>query len=224
MNRAGRITMVRFVLSAIPIYLLIAINVPKWFIKAIDKLRRGFLWKGREQANGGCCLVSWEKVMRPLDLGGLGIPNLEVMAWALQARWHWQKKTRADRPWNNLELPSHPNALALLATAVRTELGNGNNTLFWIDKWVHGCSLENLAPNVFACVPPRIRRRQTVAEALTNDAWVSAIRGGLNWTRIIEYLKLWDCVQGFQHLELESRGMLLLQICIQGLFFWVSTF
>jgi len=31
--------------------------------------------------------------MRPLDLGGLGIPNLEVMAWALQARWHWQKKT-----------------------------------------------------------------------------------------------------------------------------------
>ena len=89
MNRAGRITMVRFVLSAIPIYSLIAINVPKWFTRAIDKFRREFLWKGREQANGGCCLVSWEKVMRPLDLGGLGIPNLEVMAWALQARWHW---------------------------------------------------------------------------------------------------------------------------------------
>ena len=89
MNRAGRITMVRFVLSAIPIYLLIAINVPKWFTRAIGKFRREFLWKGREQANGGCCLVSWEKVMRPLDLGGLGIPNLEVMAWALQARWHW---------------------------------------------------------------------------------------------------------------------------------------
>ena len=205
MNTAGRITMVRFVLSAIPIYLLIAINVPKWFIKAIDKFRRGFLWKGREQANGGCCLVSWEKVMRPLDLGGLGIPNLEVMAWALQARWHWQKKTQADRPWNNLELPSHPNALALLAAAVRTELGNGNNTLFWTDKWVHGCSVENLAPNVFACVPPRIRRRQTVAEALTNDAWVSVIRGGLNWIGIIEYLQLWDCVQGFQLSEQEDK-------------------
>jgi hypothetical protein len=83
MNRAGRVTMVRFVLSAVPIHLLIAVNVPKWFIKAIDKIRRGFLWKVKDQANGGCCLVAWEKVMRPLDLGGLGILNLEVMAWAL---------------------------------------------------------------------------------------------------------------------------------------------
>ena len=85
MNRAGRITMVRFVLSAIPVYLLIAINVPKWFIKAIDKIRNGFIWKGKEQANGGCCLVASEKVMRPLFLGGLGIVNLEIMTWALQA-------------------------------------------------------------------------------------------------------------------------------------------
>jgi hypothetical protein len=44
---AGRVTLVRFILTTIPIYLLIAINVPKWFIKAIDKIRRGFLWKGR---------------------------------------------------------------------------------------------------------------------------------------------------------------------------------
>ena len=57
MNRAGRITMVWFVLSAIPIYLLIAINVPKWFIKAIDKLRRGFLWKGRESKP--MAVVAW---------------------------------------------------------------------------------------------------------------------------------------------------------------------
>jgi hypothetical protein len=211
MNRAGRIIMVRFVLSAIPIYLLIAINVPKWFLKAIDKIRKGFLWKGREQANGGSCLVAWEKVMRPLDLGGLGIPNLEVMAWALQARWHWQKKTRTDRPWNNLELPSHPNALALLAAAVKTEVGNGNNTLFWTDKWVHGCSVEDLAPNVFACVPVRIRRRQTVAAALTNNGWVSAIRGGLNWVGTVEYLQLWDCVQEFQLSDQEDKHIWILE-------------
>jgi hypothetical protein len=91
MNRAGHITTVRFMLSAMPIYLLIAVNVPKWFSKEIDKIRKGFLWKGKEQVNGDCCLVAWEKVMRPLDLGGLGIPNLEVMAWALQARWQCKK-------------------------------------------------------------------------------------------------------------------------------------
>jgi len=69
MNTAGRITWVRFVLSAIPIYVLIAIEVPKWFIKAVDKLRRAYLWKGRKQINGGSYLVAWDKVQRPLDLG-----------------------------------------------------------------------------------------------------------------------------------------------------------
>jgi hypothetical protein len=211
LNRAGRITMVRFVLSAIPIYLLIAINIPKWFIKAIDKIRKGFLWKGREHANGGCYLVAWEKVMRPLDLGGLGIINLEVMAWALQAGWQWHKKTQVDRPWIDLELPSHPNSLALFAIAVSTDLGNGKNTLFWSDKWLHGSSLENLAPVVFASVPSRIRKRQTVAEALDNNKWVSAIHGGLSWIGIREFLQLWDCVQGIELNELEDRHILNLE-------------
>jgi len=40
--------LVHFVLTAIPIYLLIALKVPKWFIHAIDKIRIGFLWKGRK--------------------------------------------------------------------------------------------------------------------------------------------------------------------------------
>jgi hypothetical protein len=43
MNLAGRAVLVRFVLTTIPIYLLVALKVPKWFIRAVDKIRRGFL-------------------------------------------------------------------------------------------------------------------------------------------------------------------------------------
>ena len=96
LSLAGRAVLVKAVLTAIPIYLLIALKVPKWFIRSIDKIRRNFLWKGRKEANGGCCLVAWEKVMRPLDLGGLGIHNLEIMSWALQMRWLWIEKTNPD--------------------------------------------------------------------------------------------------------------------------------
>jgi hypothetical protein len=39
MNMVGRVALVRFVLSAIPISVLIAMKVPKWFIKAINKLQ-----------------------------------------------------------------------------------------------------------------------------------------------------------------------------------------
>jgi hypothetical protein len=45
MSLAGRAVLVRFVLTAIPINLLVTIKVPKWFIQAVDKIRRSFLWK-----------------------------------------------------------------------------------------------------------------------------------------------------------------------------------
>ena len=61
MNLAGRAVLVCFVLTAIPIYLLVAIKVPKWFIRAIDKIRREFLWKGRKDARGEAPLISLAK-------------------------------------------------------------------------------------------------------------------------------------------------------------------
>ena len=45
-NQAGRATLVKAVLITIPIYHLIAMQCPKWVIKTINKIKRGFLWKG----------------------------------------------------------------------------------------------------------------------------------------------------------------------------------
>lgn len=42
MNKAGCATLVRFVLLAVQMYLLIARNVPKWFIKAVEKIQKRF--------------------------------------------------------------------------------------------------------------------------------------------------------------------------------------
>ena len=45
--------MVKHVLSAMNIFQLLVIDPPKWLIKAIDKLRWGFLWCNDELATGG---------------------------------------------------------------------------------------------------------------------------------------------------------------------------
>ena len=68
-----------------------------------------FLWKARKEINGASCLVVWEKVMRPNNLSGLSIHNLEIMGWALQMCWLWIEKTKQDRLWAGLEVPVHPN-------------------------------------------------------------------------------------------------------------------
>jgi hypothetical protein len=36
------------------------------------------------------------------ELGGLGLPNLELMGYALRLRWMWHRKTGTNKPWITL--------------------------------------------------------------------------------------------------------------------------
>uniref|UniRef100_A0A0A9B3W4 Reverse transcriptase domain-containing protein n=1 Tax=Arundo donax TaxID=35708 RepID=A0A0A9B3W4_ARUDO len=130
MHPAGRLILVRAVLTAISIHLLIALDVPKGLIKAIDKIRRAFLWKGKKEVNGGHCAVAWSKDCRPLELGGLGIHNLELLSWSLRMRWLWLQQTQPDKPWAGFKFQVHNNVKALFLAAVTTNVGSGMNTLF----------------------------------------------------------------------------------------------
>jgi hypothetical protein len=51
-------------MTAKVIYTAIAVDLPLWAVKAIEKILRGFLWKGRKEAKGGHCLVAWAKGAR----------------------------------------------------------------------------------------------------------------------------------------------------------------
>ncbi|KAG2653053.1 hypothetical protein PVAP13_1NG423319 [Panicum virgatum] len=46
-------------MTAACVHTLISLKVPDWVFQEIDKRRRGFLWAGKEKANGGQCLVAW---------------------------------------------------------------------------------------------------------------------------------------------------------------------
>jgi hypothetical protein len=92
-------------------------------VKAIDKIRRGFLWKDIKDVRGGHCVVRWNKVCKPLSLGGLGIHNLEILGWALNLRWLWLKKTQPDRPWAEFDVQVHPNVIAMFSASVCSIVG-----------------------------------------------------------------------------------------------------
>jgi len=108
----------------------LAMALPTWALKSIDKIRRGFLWRGRKDVKGGLCLITWPKVTRPPELGGLGITNLQQLGWALRARWLWLKKTEPDKPWAFLPIQVHQSVKSFFSVAITSEVGNGRNTLF----------------------------------------------------------------------------------------------
>nr|AAM08521.1 Putative retroelement [Oryza sativa Japonica Group]AAP51826.1 retrotransposon protein, putative, LINE subclass [Oryza sativa Japonica Group] len=55
---AGGSVLVQSVLSSIPVHVSMAIGLPAWVVKAIDKKRRVFLWTGTDAVHGGQCQLS----------------------------------------------------------------------------------------------------------------------------------------------------------------------
>jgi hypothetical protein len=133
MTRAGCKVQVQFVLTGMIIYLAMAVDLPAWALKVIDKIRKGFLWRGRKEAKGGHCLVAWGKVCRPVEFGRMGIFSLKELGWALRMRWLWLAKIHPVRPWSSLPLQFCDEVRAFFSIAMVTEIGNGASTLFWKD-------------------------------------------------------------------------------------------
>jgi hypothetical protein len=54
-------------------------------------------------------------------------------------------------------------------------VGNGNNTLFWSDRWLNDCCIQDIAPEVAAKVDKKTLSSRTVAQGLDNRMWVRDI-------------------------------------------------
>ena len=86
---------------------------------------------------------------------------------------------------------------AFFAVAVYSEVGNGANTLFWTDRWLHGQCITDLAPRLFAAIPKRRTKQRTVQDALTNQTWISDIKGARTVGVMVDFLLLWDVLSDF---------------------------
>ena len=80
---------------------------------------------------------------------------------------------------------------------VYSEVGDGTETLFWTDRWLHGQCIADLAPRLFAIIPKRRIKQRTVQDALTNQSWISDMKGATIVGVIIGYLHLWDVLSDF---------------------------
>ncbi|WVZ65335.1 hypothetical protein U9M48_014716 [Paspalum notatum var. saurae] len=198
---AGRLVLIKSTLSAIPVHISIATCLSGWAIRAIDRLRRAFLWSGSDILGCGHSKVAWRTLCRPVEYGGLGITDLSLLGLALRVRWSWFLRTDPDRMWADMDVSNERAVRDLFRVGTEVILSNGLSALFWLDNWLDGAAIEVIAPNLFAAVPPRLHRR-TVAEGLSDKTWIRDIKKQLSVVAISEYVDIWERTQG---LELVDR-------------------
>lgn len=166
-----------------------------WTIKAIDKLRRSFLWNNDELASGGRCLVRWANICRPLEFGGLGITDLKRKSAALRVRWLWQRWTSTDRPWSDLPTAMDESTRSLFNAAVDFRLGDGLKLSFWRDPWLDGRSLDILAPDLYkACT----MRNLSVYQALFEGKWLRHFKQNLTAAALNQFLLVYAKLENVQ--------------------------
>ncbi|XP_077239712.1 uncharacterized protein LOC143880611 [Tasmannia lanceolata] len=75
-SKGGRLTLIKAVLSNIPIYQLSLFKCPVYVAKRIEQIQRRFLWGGSEKKRY-LALVSWENICKPVQGGSLGIRRIK---------------------------------------------------------------------------------------------------------------------------------------------------
>jgi hypothetical protein len=55
-------------------------------------------------------------------------------------------------------------------------VGNGERLLFWVDSWILGRTVGEIAPEVLSLVNTRRRNSRSVAEALRENLWIEDIQ------------------------------------------------
>ncbi|KAL2224371.1 UNVERIFIED_CONTAM: hypothetical protein Sindi_3072200 [Sesamum indicum] len=157
LSYAGRIQIIKSVLSAMSIYWASAFILPKAIIKQIEKRLRTFLWKGT--STSGYAKVAWKDVCKPINEGGQGIKDIGILNRSLMAKklcdvircdrtsiWvEWLKQTRLHNTsiWTINEKGGSWGwrKLLRLRSSIRpmTEflIGEGRSFYLWKDPWHH---------------------------------------------------------------------------------------
>ncbi|XP_074292531.1 uncharacterized protein LOC141619416 [Silene latifolia] len=98
LSYAGRLTLIKSVLSTLHNYWARIFILPKTVLNSIDAICRAFLWHGQEQKESPA-LVSWNQICKPRRKGGLGLKLLHQWNVALMGKYVWWVEQKTDHLW-----------------------------------------------------------------------------------------------------------------------------
>ncbi|GJQ94395.1 RNA-directed DNA polymerase, eukaryota, reverse transcriptase zinc-binding domain protein [Tanacetum coccineum] len=190
LSSGGRLTLIKSVLNALPLYYMSLFKAPKAVLKALESLRSNF-FNGASKEDRKMVLVRWDKIMASKSKGGLGVSSLFASNRALLFKWIWRLHSNCSSIWANLIKAIHGGKdditnfnpkisgsiwqelvrefLALkdkgidCFSFIKRKLGNGEETSFWNELWLGENILKISHPRIYAL---ELRKDISVAEKL----------------------------------------------------------
>jgi len=101
LSLAGRVCLIKSVLSSISLFYISMYKFPSAMLKEIEKIQRRFLW-GYGSEGRKIEWVSWKKACKPREAGDLGILNLRLFNAALLGKWIWRLETKKGGLWKEI--------------------------------------------------------------------------------------------------------------------------
>jgi hypothetical protein len=102
-----------------------------------------------------------------------------IMGYAPRLRWLWFRKLMIANLGQPFQIKIEKLVAQMFHFSTMVEIGDGHKTLYWVDRWLDGQSVQELAPCLIRTVGLRIQKR-TVKEAMFNRCWVCDIKGTLS--------------------------------------------
>ncbi|MCH82962.1 putative ribonuclease H protein [Trifolium medium] len=202
---AGRVTLAKSVIEAIPIYPMMTNKIPKSCLEEIQKLQRNFIWGDRDGVKKYHA-IGWEMVTKPKDCGGLGLRRLEVMNQACILKLSWKLASGAKDCWfevlrgkydcralkGEISVKNSASSLWKVMVNLSPQL---HNLCFWvvgdgteIEAWQHAWINEGLRVVEKVAVIPDDLKNIKVSELVD-------VNGSWNW----------NMFQGWMPQELKNR-------------------
>lgn len=98
LSMAGRVLLTQSVTSAILAYVMQGCVLPSRVLNCLDRLNHDFIW-GSSMEKKKMHLISWEKITKPKNRGGLGIQSAKGRNLTMAAKLCWRMETARNARW-----------------------------------------------------------------------------------------------------------------------------
>ncbi|GJU50283.1 reverse transcriptase domain-containing protein [Tanacetum coccineum] len=196
----GRLTLIKSVLTSLPLYHMSLYKAPLGVLRDLESLRRKF-FNGADINEKRFSMISWNKILASKQKGGLGVSSFFALNRSLLFKWVWRFLSQDASLWHRLIAVLYGNRSPFVHTGsvsslspwncilkelnslsakginllalLKKKVGNGANTLFWEDCWINDVPLSRSFPRLYAL---ELKKGITVADKLIDASFVASFR------------------------------------------------